>query len=108
VTDKERSARFGQKPVTLWLSGAKRSSLAYALERSLFDLGHAAMVLDDHNCQTQRDAIAEQICRAGLICICTLDNSGTRDAACNIDVAADSMTVEVLLQQLRTDHILLT
>ncbi|MFN5746501.1 MAG: sulfate adenylyltransferase subunit CysN [Methylococcaceae bacterium] len=107
VTDKERSARFGQKPVTLWLSGATRSSLAYALERSLFDLGHAAMVLDDPHCQPQVDTMAKQICRTGLICICTLGNSGTGDAASNIEVAADSITVEALLQQLRNDHILL-
>ena len=48
----ERSARFGQKPVTLWitgLAGSGKTTLAYALERKLFDAGRTAMVLDGQN-----------------------------------------------------------
>jgi bifunctional enzyme CysN/CysC len=49
VTAEERNRRFGQKPVTLLftgLSGSGKTSLAYALERSLFDAGRAVAVLD--------------------------------------------------------------
>jgi len=52
VTLDERSARFGQKPVTLLLTGlpgAGKTTTAYALERRLFSDGRAAMVLDGQN-----------------------------------------------------------
>jgi len=52
VTIDERSARFGQKPVTVLLTGltgAGKSTIAYALERRLFDAGRAAVVLDGQN-----------------------------------------------------------
>ena len=45
----ERAARFGQTPVTLLLTGlegAGKTTLAYALERRLFDAGRAVAVLD--------------------------------------------------------------
>ena len=49
VSARERAERFGQEPVTLLftgLSGSGKSSLAYALERKLFDSGRACYVLD--------------------------------------------------------------
>jgi bifunctional enzyme CysN/CysC len=52
VTPEEREARFGQKPVTLLLTGltgSGKSTLARALERRLFDLGRAVVVLDGQN-----------------------------------------------------------
>lgn len=52
VTAEERQARFGQKPVTVLLTGltgAGKTTTAYALERRLFDQGHAVVVLDGQN-----------------------------------------------------------
>jgi bifunctional enzyme CysN/CysC len=49
VTAAERAARFGQQPVTVLftgLPGSGKTSLARAVERRLFDSGHAAAVLD--------------------------------------------------------------
>jgi bifunctional enzyme CysN/CysC len=49
VTAAERAARFGQRPVTVLftgLPGSGKTSLARAVERRLFDSGHAATVLD--------------------------------------------------------------
>jgi bifunctional enzyme CysN/CysC len=49
VTHGEREARYGQKPATILLtglSGSGKSATARALERQLFDLGRAAVVLD--------------------------------------------------------------
>jgi bifunctional enzyme CysN/CysC len=52
VSTEERSARFGQRPVTVLLTGltgAGKSTVAYALERKLFDQGRSVTVLDGQN-----------------------------------------------------------
>ena len=52
VSIEERAARFGQKPATVLftgLCGAGKSTLAYAVERKLFDSGRAVAVLDGQN-----------------------------------------------------------
>ncbi|MDO9475149.1 MAG: sulfate adenylyltransferase subunit CysN [Pseudohongiella sp.] len=49
VTKDERSARYGQKPVTIMfigVSGSGKSTLAHGLERRLFDMGRVSTVLD--------------------------------------------------------------
>ena len=90
VSAGERSARFGQKPVTLLLTGltgAGKTTIAYALERRLFDAGRACTVLDGQNLRlgiskdlgfTAEDRsenlrrgaeVARLINEAGLICL---------------------------------------
>jgi len=52
VTAEQRRARFGQQSATILLTGlagAGKTTLAYALERRLFDLGRAVCVLDGQN-----------------------------------------------------------
>ena len=52
VTIDERAGRLGQTPFTLWLtglSGSGKSTIAYAMERRLFDAGLLAHVLDGEN-----------------------------------------------------------
>ncbi len=52
VTGEERSARYGQKPVTVLftgLPGAGKSTTAYGVERQLFDMGRSASVIDGQN-----------------------------------------------------------
>lgn len=49
VTSSEREARLGQSPVTVLftgLSGSGKSSVAYGVERALFDMGRTVAVLD--------------------------------------------------------------
>jgi bifunctional enzyme CysN/CysC len=52
VSGAEREQRWSQKPATLLLTGltgAGKSSIAWALERRLFDAGRMAVVLDGEN-----------------------------------------------------------
>ncbi len=61
VTAEERAKRLGQKPATLLLTGyvgAGKSTIAYALERKLVDLGRAAHVIDG---QSARLGLAEDV-----------------------------------------------
>ncbi len=91
VTPKERAARYGQQAVTVLLTGltgAGKTTTAYALERRLFELGRACTVLDGQNMRKgiskdlgfsadersenlRRSAeVAKLINDAGLIAIC--------------------------------------
>jgi bifunctional enzyme CysN/CysC len=52
VSTAERAGRFGHQPATILLTGlagAGKTTTAYALERKLFDMGHAVCVLDGQN-----------------------------------------------------------
>ena len=52
VSKAERSSLFGQNSLTLWLTGlsaAGKSTLAFALERELMNVGRACFVLDGDN-----------------------------------------------------------
>jgi bifunctional enzyme CysN/CysC len=52
VSADERAARFGQKPITVLLTGltgSGKTTLAYAVERRLFNEGRAVVVLDGQN-----------------------------------------------------------
>ncbi|MFP4354626.1 MAG: sulfate adenylyltransferase subunit CysN [Phycisphaerae bacterium] len=89
----DRGNRFGQKPVTLWLtglSGSGKSSIAFEMEQKLLAAGHACCVLDGENVRAgiskdlgfSADDRAENIRRvaemarvindSGLIAICSL------------------------------------
>ena len=91
VTSAERAARFGHAPVTILLtglSGSGKTTIAYALERRLFDMGRAVTVLDgrqmrqtiskglgftsaerSENLRRSID-VARFMNEAGMICIC--------------------------------------
>jgi adenylyl-sulfate kinase len=52
VQTEDRSHLLRQRPVTVWLTGLSasgKSTLAFALERHLVDIGHACYVLDGDN-----------------------------------------------------------
>ena len=91
VTSDEREARFGQKAVSLLLTGltgSGKTTIAYALERRLFDMGRAAVVLDGVNMRRgltkelgftaeeksenlrRSSEVAKLMNGAGLICVC--------------------------------------
>ncbi len=65
VSDADRAARFSQTASAIALRGTNAKTLAYQLERKLFDNGHAATVLE-----TPDAALIAAIKKAGLLCIC--------------------------------------
>jgi len=93
VSADDRSARFGQKPATVLmtgLTGSGKTSIALAVERKLFDAGRAVAVVDGENVRKglsrdlgfsaedrsenlRRSAhLAHALNDAGLICIASL------------------------------------
>ncbi|UUO05981.1 sulfate adenylyltransferase subunit CysN [Blastopirellula sp. J2-11] len=107
VTAEQREARFGQQPTTLLLTGltgAGKTTIAYALERRLFDEGRVCVVLDGQNLRSgvSRDLgftadersenlrrgseIAALMNGAGMICICafTAPNEDVRQKAAEV------------------------
>ncbi len=74
VSPKERLNRLGQRGVTVWLTGlpgSGRWSLAYALERRLFDEGRTATVINPIDQSLQTMASAAKACTdAGMVTIC--------------------------------------
>ena len=73
VTRGERLARFGQQPLTVWLSGNNNVEIAYEVERHLFDMGHACAVLQASDLDMPVEAAAEILTSAGLIALCCSD-----------------------------------
>jgi len=79
VTAEERAARFGQKPVTVLLTGfagSGKRAIATALERTLFDAGRAVSVVDGDGDYKNPDETflramqsAAELNRAGLIAV---------------------------------------
>jgi len=98
VSPGERAARFGQKPVTVWLTGEKRRDAAHRLDRSLFDLGHASTVLDDDALGELAPVVARHLNEAGLICICALENAEPEEGGWVID--AENLHVDGLIKRL--------
>jgi bifunctional enzyme CysN/CysC len=83
VSPSERMERFGQRGATVWLTGlpgSGRWTLAYALERRLFDLGHSATVVSPVS-EDLRSMIsaAKAVTDAGLISICAFPSPTRTD-----------------------------
>ena len=74
VTTEERATRFGQIASVITLTGTNAPSLAYQLERKLFDTGHAATILESGN-----DELITAIKNAGLLCLCLHGDSALAD-----------------------------
>ncbi|MCA9676648.1 MAG: adenylyl-sulfate kinase, partial [Myxococcales bacterium] len=85
VSPRERVERLGQKGATVWLTGlpgSGRWTLAYALERQLFDQGRAATVVDPTDASLDTMVTACKACTdAGLVTICAFPaySAGDRD-----------------------------
>jgi sulfate adenylyltransferase subunit 1 len=77
VTEDERIARYGQLAFTACLTGNNNLQTARELERLLFDMGHACVVLDGNDLQGDIAEITRLLNQAGFICLCSLDKDET-------------------------------
>jgi len=99
VSPAERMERFGQKGATVWLTGlpgSGRWTLAYALERRLFDLGRTATVVSPVG-EDLRSMIAaaKAVTDAGLINICAFPSPTDRDRAKLVERLGENRVVQV-------------
>ena len=118
VSPAERAERLGQVSATLWLTGLPRSgksTVAYALERRLFDSGFAVNVIDGENLRlgisktlgfaagersenARRAAHVARLCNdAGLISVVALVSPGEADRAAARAIVGDDRFLEVHL-----------
>ena len=102
VTAAQRQSRLGHRPLCLWLTGLKgsgKTTLAYALERALFDAGLVGAVLDGGNLRgglsadldytgddrsenaRRAAAAAGLLCGAGLFAVCSFISPFRADRA---------------------------
>lgn len=102
VSPQERAARFGQKPVTIWLKGPGNVEAAYRLDRGLFDLGHASTVLSDETLGDQAGLVASHLNEAGLICICAMETTGLAAAEHVWVYTAEEVQLDELIKRLHS------
>lgn len=99
VSPNERMERFGQRGATVWLTGlpgSGRWTLAYALERKLFDQGRTATVVNPVG-EDLRSMIsaAKAVTDAGLINICAFPSRTKRDRAQLVERIGEDRVIQV-------------
>ena len=104
VTQEEYESRFGQKATILWL-GSDQIQLAEETGRRLFNLGHAAIVLDDPSLQSVLYPVTQQLLRAGLLVLNAID--GERPSGeDHLDVPKSLKTPDALIDWLKDQRII--
>ena len=96
VSLEDRIARFGQRPVTLWLQGEQAAITAIQLERKLFDRGHACIAITER----APHELAAQLNKAGLVCICVNSENPPADSEYNRIVKTDQVDIERIIRAL--------
>jgi bifunctional enzyme CysN/CysC len=99
VSPSERMERFGQRGATVWLTGlpgSGRWTLAYALERKLFDLGRTATVVSPVG-EDLRSMIsaAKAVTDAGLINICAFPSRTHNDRELLVERIGKDRVIQV-------------
>jgi bifunctional enzyme CysN/CysC len=101
VSGQERASRFGQKAVTVWMTGAGAREMACRLERKLFDMGHASAVLEEDVPAENAVLVASNLNRAGLICLALGHRPEGTDPETHWTVNVEGREVAELVQVLR-------
>ncbi len=98
VSMADRAARFSQKASSIKILGTDAETIAYQLERKLFDNGHAAVVITESK---HIESAIHAIKQAGLIAISTVGSQA--DLTFNVD--NDSLdTIHLALKEQSVIH----
>jgi bifunctional enzyme CysN/CysC len=100
VSEEERAARYGQKAVTVWLTGKKNWQTAQELERRLFNMGHACTLLDQKQVKADMQEISGLINQAGIICLCSVENEPAELTDNSAVFDCDKESVDLILQHI--------
>jgi sulfate adenylyltransferase subunit 1 len=84
VTQDERIARYGQQAFTAYLTGNNNLQTAREVERLLFDMGHACIVLVENEIEGNIEEVSKLLNQSGFICLCSID----KEPADNIENSA--------------------
>jgi bifunctional enzyme CysN/CysC len=90
VSATDRAARFSQTATAIALTGTNAKTIAYQLERKLFDNGHASTVLE-----MPTAAMIEAIKNAGLLCLCIGDSTPAEMSFDTSQQSIDEIYVEL-------------
>jgi adenylyl-sulfate kinase len=118
IKSSERMHRYGQKPATVWITGlasSGKTSIAYGLERRLFDIGAVCVVLDGENVRlglsrelgfspegrTEHLRRAAEVARllndSGLLVICAFASPAAADRRQVAEIVGPDRYLEVYL-----------
>ena len=100
VSTEDRCARYGQKAVTVWLTGDRSGQTARELERRLFDMGHTCAILDQKQVKGDMEEISSLFNQAGIICICSVGNAPAGLSANSVAFSCDKEPVDLILQNI--------
>ena len=100
VSAEDRCARYGQKAVTVWLTGDRSGQTARELERRLFDMGHTCAILDQKQVKGDMEEISSLFNLAGIICICSVGNAPAGLSANSVAFSCDKEPVDLILQNI--------
>jgi len=107
VSADEWRRRLDQKPLLIDCRGQAANSLAVALQRSLFDIGKTALILNDENTDSEEDRgrMADVMREQGLIVLCTGVTGTSADYSIKAeDNAGVTKASQELLQTLRRER----
>jgi bifunctional enzyme CysN/CysC len=104
VSVEERATRYSQQAAWIELTGTNAIALGRALERQLFDAGHACVIIKAMPDVQAQQALNAALQQAGLICIyCHDSTTASNDTAYQFD--ADTIEATAILERLKADNI---
>ena len=106
VSAEERISRYSHKPVTLCHAGQNRREWAIALERRLFDLGHACVYLEGDGASVDLVRGAALLNHAGVLVMTDLDYQTLGEGGRHVEMPASLLEVDEQIQWLLKEGIL--
>ncbi len=75
VNETDHLARYGQKAISVYITGSNNKDFAEKIERALFDAGYACCLLDENAIKVDIANATQLINHAGLIALCCVEKT---------------------------------